>query len=134
MAPGESCTRSPRRPSRAAWRCSAWARLGCSLAAGGAASSLVDPYRRRRDLVRRPLTGVGAVGGGREPADRLDAHVVVALDLTAQPQARCSDQAARREDVFFRLGHLLWLAGDELHAASGAAGEAAAGVHLIDLR
>ena len=42
-------------------------------------------------------------------------------------------QAAGGEDVLLGVGHLVGLAGDELDAAGGAAGVAAAGVELIDL-
>ena len=70
----------------------------------------------------------GAVAAACQTADALDRHVAVAEDLATQPHAF---QPARGEQVFFGLGHLVWLAGKKLHPAGCAAGVPAAGVKLV---
>src|SRR5437016_175603 len=92
-----------------------------------------NPHRRWADLRRRALAGIEAIGRRGDTAVRPHAHIVIALDLATEPQPRRPDQAARAQNVLFRLGHLLWLAVDELHAAGRAARVAPAGVHLIQL-
>src|SRR5262245_39749474 len=91
-------------------------------------STLRHPDRRRGDLVGRAVAGVRAAAAG-QPADAPHRHVVVAEDLTTETHA---GQAPRRQHLLFGLGHLVRFARDELDAAGGAAGVAAAGVQLID--
>ena len=64
-----------------------------------------------------------------EPADRSHRHVVVTEDLTREAYAA---EPFRRQHVALGDGHLVGLAFDELDAAGGAAGVAAARMQLID--
>src|SRR4030095_13526370 len=74
----------------------------------------LDPlHRLGLDLVGGAASGVLAAAA-RQPADGADAHVVVAQDLAAQPDA---GQAAGRQDVPLGYRHSVGLAGQELHPA-----------------
>src|SRR6266581_1410390 len=88
------------------------------------------PDGRRGDVVGGATAGIFAAGAF-EAADDFDGHVVVAEDLAAQADAGGGGEASGGHDVFFGLGHRLGFADDELDAAGGAAGVAAAGVELI---
>jgi hypothetical protein len=90
------------------------------------------PNRWRRDRVGGAAAGVFAARAF-EAADDFDGHVVVAEDLATQADAGHGSQASGGHDVFFGLGHGFGVAGDELDAAGGAAGVAAAGVELVGL-
>jgi hypothetical protein len=84
----------------------------------------------RFDGIRGPVTGIGPAAA-REPANRADAHIMVANDLATQPNG--AEQATSFEHIFFGDRHLVRFASDELNAAGRAAGIPAASVELIDL-
>jgi hypothetical protein len=67
----------------------------------------------------------------RQTANDADRHVLIANDLTAQPNSR---QASRRQHVTLGDGHLGRLAFEKLNAARRAARIAATGVQLVDSR
>jgi hypothetical protein len=66
-----------------------------------------------------------------QTADCTNRHVVIANDLTTQPDSR---QTPRREHIAFGDGHAVGLAVEELDAARGTARVTATGMQLIDSR
>jgi hypothetical protein len=65
-----------------------------------------------------------------QAADQFKRHVAVALNLAAQPNTWLSDFTSSKR-FLLGLGHLVRLARDKFHAASGASSVTTAGVKLI---
>src|SRR3712207_4416707 len=88
----------------------------------------LQPNGRRGDLALGRVTSVpgpGSADGHQHP----HLHVLLAQDLARE--AYLPDDVPHPEDHHLGLGHLLWLAFDELHAAGGAPRVGAAGVHDV---
>ena len=61
------------------------------------------PDRTRLDLISNRSSLIGTATAF-EPADQSDGHVVLTLDLTAEPNAGIID-LARLKRLFFSVGH-----------------------------
>lgn len=81
--------------------------------------SFHSPDRRRSDRIGGAFARIGSATA-LKAADRLHLHVVVAKDLTTQPQSGHRGQTPRRQDGCFGFGHRLGFATDERHAAGRA--------------
>jgi len=81
-----------------------------------------------RNRIRWPGAGVFATAAC-EAANGSHGHIVIAEDLTAQPD---SSKPPRRENCSLGFCHRRGLARNELHSASCAASVAATGMQLID--
>ena len=89
------------------------------------------PHRRRRDLISRPFPRIHTIGRRRQPARRPHRHVVIALNLTAQPQSGRACQTARGKNILLRLRDLRRLPRYKFHTAGRATRVAPASMHLI---
>ena len=90
----------------------------------------MGPLRGRLNIGSWRVPRIHA-SASRQAADHADCHVLIANNLTAQPD---TGQTSRGEQIFFGDGQAGRLSRNKLDAASGAAGIPAAGVQLVNTR